>query len=109
RARRPPAPRHRRPQAARAAAHTRGPRPPAARERPAARRPAVIARLVALGVIASCGGPRYLGAPLPAACAARDAEGCAAWLAERELGAGALDVYDDRALRMYVQDVADRL
>ena len=59
--------------------------------------------------IAACGGgPRYLGAQLPDACA-NDAEACAGWLAERDLDAGNLDVYPDAALRRYVQSVADRL
>jgi hypothetical protein len=63
----------------------------------------------ALLALAACTAPRYLGAPVPHACAARDAERCAGWLAERELDAGELDVYDDPALRAYVQDVADAL
>ena len=60
--------------------------------------------------IAACGGgPRYLGAPLPDACAGNNAEACAGWLAERDLDAGGLDVYPDAELRRYVQDIADRL
>ncbi|HEY1551634.1 MAG TPA: M48 family metalloprotease, partial [Kofleriaceae bacterium] len=38
-----------------------------------------------------------------------DAANCAGWLAERDLDAGELDVYDDPALRDYVQTIADRL
>jgi predicted Zn-dependent protease len=60
--------------------------------------------------IAACGGgPRYLGAQLPDACAGNNAEACAGWLAERDLDAGGLDVYPDAALRRYVQGIADRL
>ncbi|MGE5182038.1 MAG: M48 family metalloprotease, partial [Acidobacteriota bacterium] len=42
-------------------------------------------------------------------CVARDAERCAGWMAERDLGAGELDVYVDPRLRGYVQQIADRL
>ncbi len=62
-----------------------------------------------LAVAACGGGPRYLGAPLPEACAGTDAEACAGWMAERDLDAGNLDVYPDAALRRYVQGIADRL
>ena len=69
-------------------------------------------RLGALGALAvqfSCTAPRYLGAEVPSACTARDAERCAGWMAERDLDAGELDVYADPQLRAYVQDIADRL
>ncbi len=64
---------------------------------------------VILALVAGCTGPRYLGAPLPSACTARDAEHCAGWMAERELDAGELDVYDDARLHDYVQGIAERL
>jgi hypothetical protein len=55
----------------------------------------------------------YLGAEAPDACktadATHDAAHCAGWLAERDLDAGELDVYDDPALRDYVQTIANRL
>jgi hypothetical protein len=61
-------------------------------------------------VLAACGGgPSYLGATMPAACATADAERCAGWLTERDLDAGELDVYADAALRAYVQGITDRL
>lgn len=61
-------------------------------------------------LIAACGAqPHYLGAPLPRACAQGDVERCAGWMAERDLVAGQLDVYDDPALQAYVQRVTDRL
>jgi hypothetical protein len=67
-------------------------------------------RIPLLLAVAACGAPpRYLGAPLPGACATRDAEACAGWMAEQDLGAGGLDVYSDPALRVYVQGIADRL
>lgn len=66
-------------------------------------------RWLVVAVAACGGGPRYLGAPLPDACAGNNAEACAGWLAERDLDAGGLDVYPDAALRRYVQGIADRL
>ena len=68
-------------------------------------------RLVALAAISTlgaCGGtPKYLGAELPSECAEssdeRDTERCAGWIAERDLIAGQLDVYDDARLQRYVQ------
>ncbi len=66
----------------------------------------------ALVVLILCGctpHARYLGAPLPPACSQGDFERCAGWLAERDLVAGQLDVYDDPSLRDYVQRVTDRL
>ena len=61
-------------------------------------------------VLAACGAPAsYLGAETPAACNSNDAEHCASALAERDLIAGDLDIYDDAALRGYVQGIADRL
>lgn len=64
---------------------------------------------IAAVTLAACAGPRYLGAPVPNACTARDAEHCAGWMAERELDAGELSTYDERNLRYYVQTIADRL
>ena len=66
-------------------------------------------RWLVVAVAACGGGPRYLGAPLPDACAGNNAEACAGWLAERDLDAGGLDVYPDAALHRYVQGIADRL
>jgi hypothetical protein len=67
-------------------------------------------RITIVVVVAACGAPpRYLGAPLPAACEEANTEACAGWMAEQDLGAGGLDVYADPALRAYVQTVADRL
>ena len=67
-------------------------------------------KALACAVLAACGAPAsYLGAETPAACHSSDAEHCASALAERDLVAGELDVYDDAALRGYVQGVADRL
>lgn len=65
---------------------------------------------VLAGFAAACGSqPRYLGAPLPAACEALDVERCAGWMAERDQVAGQLDAYDDETLRAYVQRVTNRL
>jgi len=67
-------------------------------------------KALACAMLAACGAPAsYLGAETPAACHSSDAEHCASALAERDLVAGELDVYDDAALRGYVQGVADRL
>jgi hypothetical protein len=61
-------------------------------------------------LLAACGAPAsYLGAETPAACNSNDPEHCASALAERDLIAGDLDIYDDPALRSYVQGIADRL
>jgi len=61
-------------------------------------------------LLAACGAPAsYLGAETPAACNSNDAEHCASALAERDLIAGDLDIYNDAALRGYVQGIADRL
>jgi hypothetical protein len=60
--------------------------------------------------LTGCGAtPQYLGAEVPASCSKGDVERCAGWLAERDLVAGQLDVYDDPQLRTYVQGIADRL
>lgn len=67
-----------------------------------------MSRAVLACALAACAGPRFLGEPLPPACAAREVERCAGWMAERDLD-GELDVYDDPALRRYVQGIADRL
>lgn len=64
---------------------------------------------VALVALAACARPSYLGATLPAPCSAHDVEGCLGWMVERDLSAAELDLYDDGALRDYVQGVADRL
>ncbi|MGN6106495.1 MAG: M48 family metalloprotease, partial [Kofleriaceae bacterium] len=59
---------------------------------------------------ASCAAPRpYLGADVPDACTRRDVEACLGWMMERDLQAAELGVYDDPALRRYVQRVLDRL
>src|SRR3954451_9181273 len=63
-----------------------------------------------LCVVAGCGATQhFLGAPLPDACDKGDVEGCAGWMAERDLVAGQLDVYDDPELLAYVQQITDRL
>lgn len=66
-------------------------------------------RAAAIVVLAACARPSYLGANLPQPCTARDVEGCLGWMVERDLSAAELDLYDDGALRDYVQGVADRL
>lgn len=66
-------------------------------------------KLALLLVIAGCSKPRYLGADVPKPCIVRDAEGCLGWMAERDLAAAELDIYQDRELRRYVQGVADRV
>src|SRR3954468_13518782 len=63
----------------------------------------------ALLALAACTGPSYLGATLPHPCVAHDVEGCLGWMVERDLADAELDLYDDAALRDYVQNVADRL
>ncbi len=65
-----------------------------------------LATTVALG---SCARPLYLGAAMPEPCSTRDISGCLGWMVERDLAAAELDLYDDAALRGYVQGVADRL
>ena len=75
--------------------------------------PTVVALLVLLALLVSLGAcagtTAYLGATLPAPCDAHDVEGCLGWMVERDLSAAELDLYDDAALRDYVQRVADRL
>ncbi|MFT3697498.1 MAG: M48 family metallopeptidase [Kofleriaceae bacterium] len=67
-------------------------------------------KVAALALLAACTPARtYLGAETPAACTSSDAEKCASALAERDLLAGELDVYQDSRLRAYVQDVTNRL
>lgn len=66
-------------------------------------------RLAVLALVLGCSKPHYLGTAVPAACTARDAEACLGWMAERDLAAAELDIYDDRELRRYVQGVADRV
>lgn len=63
----------------------------------------------ALFALAACARPSYLGAHLPHPCLAHDVEGCLGWMVERDLSEAELDLYDDGALRAYVQGVADRL
>jgi len=67
------------------------------------------AALIALCGLGACAGTSYLGATLPTPCDERDIEGCMGWMVERDLSAAELDLYDDTALRAYVQGVADRL
>lgn len=66
-------------------------------------------RLALLFLLIGCSKPSYLGASVPKPCTAKDAEGCLGWMAERDLAAAELDIYDDSALRRYVQQVADRV
>lgn len=63
---------------------------------------------VLLGM-AACAEPSYLGATLPQPCTGRDVEACLGWMVERDLAEAELELYDDTALRDYVQSVADRL
>lgn len=65
--------------------------------------------LVLTGLVACVPPSGYLGAETPAACTSSDPERCASALAERDLIAGALDMYDDATLRDYVQGISDRL
>jgi len=65
--------------------------------------------LVILAILNACNRPQYLGANVPHPCLARDVEGCLGWMAERDLAAAALDIYEDSALRDYVQSLVDRL
>jgi predicted Zn-dependent protease len=70
----------------------------------------VIRAALLVSVLASCSAnAHYLGAPLPASCSKGDVERCAGWMAERDLVAGQLDVYNDPDLRAYVQRITDRL
>ncbi len=66
-------------------------------------------KLVALLVLVGCSKPSYLGAVMPKPCRLKDAEGCLGWMAERDLAAAELDIYNDSELRRYVQRVADRV
>jgi hypothetical protein len=67
-------------------------------------------RLVVIAVLAACGAhPTYLGAELPSTCESGEVERCAGWMAERDLIAGQLDIYDDAKLQRYVQAIANRL
>ena len=59
--------------------------------------------------LAACARPRYLGADVPQPCTKHDAESCLGWMAERDLLAAELDIYEDSALRTYVQGIANRL
>jgi hypothetical protein len=65
--------------------------------------------LVVIAELAACARPRYLGADVPQPCTKRDVESCLGWMAERDLLAAELDIYEDTALRRYVQGIADRL
>ncbi len=60
-------------------------------------------------VTAGCSRWHYLGASVPKPCTARDAEGCLGWMAERDLRAAELDIYEDVELWRYVQSIANRL
>ena len=60
-------------------------------------------------VLAACTRPQYLGANVPEPCTERDVEGCLGWMAERDLHAAELEIYDDAPLRRYVQGIANRL
>lgn len=61
-------------------------------------------------VTAACSAtPTYLGTEVPKPCTTRDAEGCLGWMMERDLLAAELGIYDDAALRGYVQRVVARL
>jgi Peptidase family M48 len=68
-------------------------------------------KAAALALFAACVAPPQgtLSGETSAACTSSDPERCASALAERDLLAGDLDVYNDAALRTYVQGVADRL
>ncbi|MEO8698704.1 MAG: M48 family metallopeptidase [Kofleriaceae bacterium] len=63
----------------------------------------------AIIAIAGCSHPQYLGARVPKPCTAKDAEGCVGWMAERDLAAAELDIYEDAELRRYIQSVANRI
>ncbi|HEY4239349.1 MAG TPA: M48 family metallopeptidase [Kofleriaceae bacterium] len=61
-------------------------------------------------LVAGCAAQEaYLGTSLPRACGDQDVDGCVGWMVERDLSAAELDIYDDAALRDYVQHVADKL
>ncbi len=64
---------------------------------------------IILLAVTGCSKTSYLGANVPKPCTAKDAEGCLGWMAERDLAAAELDIYDDNALRRYVQTIADRV
>lgn len=64
---------------------------------------------IVLGSIVGCTKPVYLEAKVPEPCTARDVENCLGWMAERDLHAAELEIYEDVALERYVQSVADRL
>ena len=59
--------------------------------------------------IGACSRPQYLGAEMPSQCRKGDLDGCLGWMVERDLVAAELGVYDQPALRDYVQGIADRL
>ncbi len=66
-------------------------------------------KAVALALFTACVAPPAIVGPDTGACTSSDPERCASALAERDLLAGDLDVYNDAALRTYVQSIADRL
>lgn len=67
-------------------------------------------RVLILAALAACTPkPTYLGTEVPKPCTTRDAEGCLGWMMERDLLAAELGIYDDAALRGYVQRVVARL
>jgi len=70
---------------------------------------APLCRSATLLALAACSSPSYLGANLPRPCTASDVEGCLGWMVERDLAEAQLELYDDPALRDYVQGIADRL
>jgi hypothetical protein len=66
-------------------------------------------KLALLLLVIGCSRPHYLGARVPEPCTERDIEGCLGWMAERDLHAAELAIYDDAPLRRYVQGIANRL
>lgn len=64
---------------------------------------------LALALTSACAGPHYLGTAVPEPCRAKDIDGCLGWMVERDLAAAELGLYEDAALRTYVQHVVDRL
>jgi hypothetical protein len=67
-------------------------------------------KAVVVAALAACTPtPTYLGTEVPKPCTTRDAEGCLGWMMERDLLAAELGIYDDAALRGYVQRVVARL
>ena len=67
------------------------------------------ATALALVISAACARPHYLGAPVPEPCRAKDIDACLGWMVERDLAAAELALYEDDALRAYLQKVVDKL